>query len=71
VVVKYFNKHRLEYKACVDKFVEQQKAIVDANSTSNPQKALEAHDAAEAVLKQYNDFVDTLNAHAKAKAEEE
>ncbi len=66
MVVKYFNKHRLEYKTCVDKFVEQQKAIVDANASTNPQKAQAAHDAAEAVLKQYNDFVDKLNEHAKS-----
>ena len=65
VVVKYFNKHRLEYKDCIDKFIDEQKAIVDANATGNPQKAQQAHDAAEVAQKEYNDFVEALNQHAK------
>jgi len=71
VVVKYFNKHRLEYKSCVDKFVEEQKAVVDANSTSNPAKAQAAYDAALKAQKEYNDFVESLNQHAKEQAEKE
>jgi hypothetical protein len=71
VVVKYFNKHRLEYKSCIDKFVEDQKAVVQANSTANPQKAQAAYDAAEKAQKEYNDFVDALNQHAKDQEEKQ
>ena len=59
VVVKYFNKHVLEYKTCIAKFVEEQSAI--SKSNPDPVIANAAHDAAEATIKEYNAFMALLD----------
>jgi hypothetical protein len=69
-VVKFFNKHRMEYQACMEKFADEQKALVETYGKTDPAKANIAHESAEAALKEYNAFVDALNAHAKAKDDE-
>jgi len=65
MVVKYFNKHRIEYDKCMNKFVDEQKAIVAANEKTDPAKAKQAYDSAEAALKELNAFIDALNEHSK------
>jgi hypothetical protein len=62
MVIKYFNKHMLEYKSCIDIFVAEQRAIVKANETTDAPKAKQAFDAAEVAQKEYNAMVDELNA---------
>jgi len=69
IVVKYFNKHMAQYKACIDKFVGEQRAIAQASQSTDVAKANQAVDAAEAAQKQYNDMIEVLNEHAKAAAE--
>ena len=63
-VIKYFNKHMLEYKACIDKYVEEQRAI--AKQTADPTKSNLAFAAAEAAQKEYNAMVDALNTQKPA-----
>jgi hypothetical protein len=58
LVMKSFNRHLATYKACVLKYVDDQKEIVK----TDPAKAKQAHDAAEAVVKEYNDTMAELKA---------
>ncbi|MET3106874.1 hypothetical protein AAKU67_002374 [Oxalobacteraceae bacterium GrIS 2.11] len=58
VVVKYFNKHREAYEKCITKFVTEQQEIV--KSEKDVAKANAAHDAAEAAIKEYNNFMAQL-----------
>jgi hypothetical protein len=63
VVIKYFNKHMAEYKTCIDKFVTEQRAIVTANQNTDAAKASRSHDAAEAAIKEYNAYIEEINAN--------
>jgi len=58
VVVKYFNKHREAYEKCINKFVKEQQEIV--KTEKDVAKANAAHDAAEAAIKEYNNFMAEL-----------
>jgi hypothetical protein len=58
-VVKYFNKRLATYKACIDKFVEEQRAI--AKQATDTAKANQAFEAAEVAQKEYNAIADELN----------
>ena len=59
VVRKYFDKHSLEYRDCIKKFVDEQHDIEKITSNSTAQAL--AHDSAEAATKEYNDFMAVLN----------
>ena len=60
LVNKYFHKHLKEYDACMAKFTDEQEAI--AKNSANVGKANAAHDAAEAAIKEHNDFIEEVNA---------
>lgn len=66
LVVKYFDKHVLQYKACITKFVADQTAI--SKTSKDVAAANAAHDAAEAAIKEANDFIaaiDERNSHTQ------
>jgi len=63
MVVKFFNKKLDAYRACIDKFVKEQRE--QSTLTLDPTTANLHHDAAEAAIKEYNDFMAELNAKAK------
>jgi hypothetical protein len=58
VVRKYFEKKHKKYSECITKFVDEQSAI--AKNSTDVAKANQAHDAAEAAIKEYNDFMAIL-----------
>ena len=66
LVIKYFDKHVLQYKACITKFVDEQTAI--SKTSTDVAVANAAHDAAEAAIKESNDFIaaiDERNSHTQ------
>jgi hypothetical protein len=61
LVMKSFNKHSATYKKCISDFVNERRAFVDSHATTDVPAAQAAHDAAEAAIDQYNDFIKQLN----------
>jgi hypothetical protein len=60
LVMKSFNKHSETYKKCISDFVAERRAFVEAHST-DVAAAQPAHDAAEAAIVEYNDYIKKLN----------
>lgn len=58
MVVKFFNKHHEEYSKCIDKFVKEQQAIY--KGSTDPVVSSAAHDAAEAAIKEFNNYTALL-----------
>ena len=54
----FFEKRSNNYKSCISKFVDEQKAIY--TNTTDPVIAKQSHEAAEAAIKEFNDFQDKL-----------
>lgn len=59
MVLRYFNKRSEKYKACISKFVEEQRAI--SVKATDVVTANAAHDAAEAAILEYNNYMEKLN----------
>lgn len=68
VVTKYFNKHVKDYKTCVEKYVEIQRAV--GKSAADVPTAAAANEAAEVVIKEYNGFMTELDERNKQAGEE-
>jgi hypothetical protein len=60
MVVKAFNKHLTVYTACIKKFVDDQRAI--SKNSTDPAKAQQANDAAEAAIVEYNALMENVKA---------
>jgi hypothetical protein len=63
MVIKYFKKHKDAYKACIQKYVDDQREI--AKNTTDPVKAGEAHDLAEKAVVEFNEFAKELDARVQ------
>jgi hypothetical protein len=63
LVMKQFTKKKTAYDACINKFIDEQREI--AKTTTDVLKANLAHDAAESAVKEYNDYMEVLNARTK------
>ena len=61
LVMKSFSKRSETYKKCISDFVAERRTFVDANSKTNVPAAQAAHDAAEAAIVEYNDYIKQLN----------
>jgi hypothetical protein len=59
MVTKNFNRHGVEYKKCMLKFVDEQRKI--AAEATDYAKSDAAAQAAEAAIKEYNDFTEKVN----------
>ena len=57
-LVKMFNKRFDTYKACIKKYVDEQRAVVASEKDKDPNKANQANEAAEAAIKEYNEFAE-------------
>ncbi|MCD6026810.1 MAG: hypothetical protein K0R08_1329 [Solimicrobium sp.] len=57
LVVKSFNKRFDEYKACTKNYIDEQRAI----EKKYAEQSIAAHNAAEAMVKKFNDFIILLN----------
>jgi len=60
LVNKYYHKHVKEYNACIAKFIDEQEAI--SKNSPDVVKANAAHDAADAAIKEHNQFIEDANA---------
>jgi len=59
MVTKYFNKHGVEYKKCILKFVDEQQKI--SKESTDYAKSNAAFQSAEAATKEYNEFIEKVN----------
>jgi hypothetical protein len=60
LVNKYYHKHVKEFDKCVAKFIDEQEAI--SKNSTDAAKANAAHDAADAAIKDHNEFIEEVNA---------
>lgn len=61
IVMKSFNKHSETYKKCISDFVADRRTFVEAHEKTDVPAAQAAHDAAEAAIMEYNDYIKKLN----------
>ena len=59
LATEYFNKRRDAYEKCINSFVKQQQDLM--KSEVIVVKANAAHDAADAAIKEFNEFTAALN----------
>jgi hypothetical protein len=55
-VIKMFNKRNEAYKVCIKKYVDEKRAIVDAEKDKDRAKAEKANGDAEAAIKEFNAY---------------
>jgi len=67
MVVKAFNKHVTAYQACIKKFVDEQRAL--SHASTDPAKAKQANDAAEAAIAEHNALMEKLKASSPQEEE--
>src|ERR1700691_1477506 len=60
LVTKLFNRRGIEYKKCMDQFIEEQRNIY--KQATDAAKSNAAFEAAEDAAKEYNAFVEKVNA---------
>jgi hypothetical protein len=70
LVMKSFNKRSDAYKKCINDFVNDRRTFVEAHSTEVA-VAQPAHDAAEAAINEYNEYIKNLNERNAAAGSEE